>query len=72
MSKKTDRQNTILTLIGAHEISSQEELRQLLVAKGWTVTQATLSRDLHDMGVVRAPTEEGTRYLLPEMVADDS
>jgi transcriptional regulator of arginine metabolism len=72
MSKKTDRQNTILTLIGAHEISNQEELRQLLVAKGWTVTQATLSRDLHEMGVVRAPTEEGTRYLLPEMVADES
>ncbi|MDB4876492.1 MAG: Arginine repressor [Gemmatimonadetes bacterium] len=72
MSKKTDRQNAILQLIAAHEISNQEELRKLLAARGWTVTQATLSRDLHELGVVRAPTEDGTRYLLPEMVADDS
>jgi transcriptional regulator of arginine metabolism len=72
MSKKNDRQNAILQLIGGHEVSNQEELRQLLVAQGWTVTQATLSRDLHELGVVRAPTDGGTRYLLPEMVADES
>jgi len=72
MSKKTERQNAILQLIGAHQISNQEELRKLLVARGWDVTQATLSRDLHDLGVVRAPAGEGSRYLLPEMVADES
>ena len=72
MSKKNDRKNAILELIGAHQIANQEELRKLLTARGWTVTQATLSRDLHDLGVVRAPTEGGTRYLLPEMVADES
>lgn len=72
MSKKTDRQNAILQLIGGHQIANQEELRQLLVAQGLDVTQATLSRDLHDLGVVRAPTEDGSRYLLPEMVADES
>src|SRR5476649_2850779 len=72
MSKKNDRQNAILQLIGAHEIANQEELRQLLRARGLTVTQATLSRDLHEIGVVRAPTEDGTRYLLPEMVAYES
>jgi transcriptional regulator of arginine metabolism len=72
MSKKNDRQNAILQLIGAHEIANQEELRQLLSAKGLEVTQATLSRDLHDLGVVRAPTDGGARYLLPEMVADES
>src|SRR5262249_1610628 len=53
-------------------VASQEELKQLLGAKGWDVTQATLSRDLRDLGVVRAPTEAGSRYMLPEMVADDS
>ena len=72
MSKKNDRQNAILQLIGAHEVANQEELRQLLVARGLIVTQATLSRDLHELGVVRAPTEDGSRYLLPEMVSDDS
>jgi transcriptional regulator of arginine metabolism len=39
---------------------------------GWEVTQATLSRDLRDLGVVRAPTDGGARYLLPEMVGDDA
>ncbi len=72
MTKKQDRQNAILQLLGAHEVASQEELRQLLDARGWSVTQATLSRDLHDLGVVRAPTGDGSRYLLPEMVSDDS
>jgi transcriptional regulator of arginine metabolism len=72
LSKKNDRQNAILQLIGAHEVASQEELRKLLVARGWGVTQATLSRDLHELGVVRAPAGDGSRYLLPEMVADES
>ena len=39
--------------------------------RGWSVTQATLSRDLRDLGVMRAPTESGSRYVLPEMVGDD-
>ncbi len=72
MSKKRERQNAVLQLIGSRQISSQEELKQLLLAKGWTVTQATLSRDLRDLGVVRAPSEGGARYLLPEMIADES
>jgi len=72
MSKKRERQNAVLELIGSRQISSQEELKQLLLAKGWTVTQATLSRDLRDLGVVRTTSEGGVRYLLPEMVVDDS
>jgi len=72
MSKKRDRQNAVLQLIGSRQISSQEELKQLLSAKGWLVTQATLSRDLRDLGVVRAPSDAGVRYLLPEMVIDES
>jgi transcriptional regulator of arginine metabolism len=72
MSNKRERQNAVLELIGGGQIASQEELKQLLLARGWTVTQATLSRDLRDLGVVRAPSGGGVRYLLPEMVADDS
>jgi len=72
MSKKRDRQNAVLQLIGSRQISSQEELKQLLSTKGWLVTQATLSRDLRDLGVVRAPSDAGVRYLLPEMVIDES
>src|SRR6185312_2493438 len=69
---KRTRQSTILQLIGSHQIANQEELKRLLGARGWTVTQATLSRDLRDLGVVRAPGDGGARYLLPEMIADEA
>jgi transcriptional regulator of arginine metabolism len=71
MSRKSERQAAILGLISSHTIASQEDLKRLMSDRGWTVTQATLSRDLRDLGVVRAPTESGARYLLPEMVGDD-
>ncbi len=71
MSKKGDRQDAVLQLIGTRQVGSQEELKQFLVARGWFVTQATLSRDLRDLGVVRVPTDSGAKYMLPEMVADE-
>jgi transcriptional regulator of arginine metabolism len=70
MTQKTERQAAILRLVGQHSIASQEELKRLLSADGFLVTQATLSRDLRDLGVLRAPTEDGARYLLPEMLGD--
>jgi len=60
-----------LSLISGHLIASQEDLKRLMGERGWSVTQATLSRDLRDLGVMRAPTESGSRYVLPEMVGDD-
>jgi len=60
-----------LSLISGHLIASQEDLKRLMGERGWSVTQATLSRDLRDLGVMRAPTESGARYVLPEMVGDD-
>ena len=69
--KKPERQEAILQLIGSHAIASQEELRRLLAERGWNVTQATLSRDLRDLGVVRAPTDDGARYMLPERLGGD-
>jgi transcriptional regulator of arginine metabolism len=72
MTQKQERQRTILQLVSQHQVANQEDLKRLLGERGWSVTQATLSRDLRDLGVVRAPTEDGARYLLPEMVADES
>ena len=72
MASKRDRQQAIIRLIGSHKISSQEELKRLLAADGLVVTQATLSRDLRDIGVVRASSDNGARYLLPEMVSDEA
>jgi transcriptional regulator of arginine metabolism len=72
MSNKSERQSAILRLIGSHQIASQEDLKRLLAANGLVVTQATLSRDLRDLGVLRGSNDEGARYVLPEMVTDEA
>ncbi len=72
MRNKRERQALILELVQAEPVSSQEELRRLLVARGWEVTQATLSRDLRDLGLARVSTGDGVRYVVPEALTDDS
>jgi transcriptional regulator of arginine metabolism len=72
MANKNERHAAILEVIEQHSIASQEELKQLLTARGWQVTQATLSRDLRELGVVRAPTDNGARYVRPERFADET
>ena len=72
MSQKSDRQAAILELIGRHDVGSHEDLRLLLARRGVDATQATLSRDLRDLGVVRVPGGDGARYALPEMVAGEA
>jgi transcriptional regulator of arginine metabolism len=64
--RKPERHEAILRLVGSHSIASQEELRRLLEERGWNVTQATLSRDLRELGLVRAQTDDGARYVRPE------
>jgi transcriptional regulator of arginine metabolism len=63
VSSKPARQQAIVGLINAHEVANQEDLRRLLEAAGHRVTQATLSRDLRELGVVRAPRSGGPRYV---------
>ncbi|HWZ61073.1 MAG TPA: arginine repressor [Gemmatimonadaceae bacterium] len=62
MANKRERQATILELIRAQPIGSQEELRELLEARGLDVTQSTLSRDIHELRLARVPTADGVRY----------
>jgi len=57
---KTNRQQVILTLLGAETISTQEELGSRLSSRGFNVTQATLSRDLKELGIVKRSTENGS------------
>lgn len=49
------RHRCILELISAHAIRSQESLREHLAEAGITVAQATLSRDLRELGVWKGP-----------------
>ena len=63
---KAYRQSLILELIDGQPVTSQELLRHLLQQRGVVATQATLSRDIRDLGLVkRAP--EGA-YRQPETV----
>lgn len=59
--QKMQRQTTILKLISAKSISRQEELTELLEKKGYAVTQSSVSRDLDELGIVKA----GGFYALP-------
>jgi transcriptional regulator of arginine metabolism len=51
---KSYRQSLVLELVDREPITSQEQLREQLLARGIEVTQATLSRDIRDLGLVKA------------------
>lgn len=54
---KSYRQALVLELIDQQAITSQEQLRQGLLTRGIEVTQATLSRDIRDLGLVKAAAD---------------
>ena len=65
---KNKRQFAIKDIIAHKQISSQDELRIELKKRGIGVTQATLSRDLKELGVGRISFENGVHYTLhPEV-----
>lgn len=52
---KVQRHNAIRDLIGHSAVSSQDELRRKLRRRGFAVTQATLSRDIHELRLFKGP-----------------
>ncbi|KRM99522.1 arginine repressor [Loigolactobacillus rennini] len=64
--RKSERQRLIRQLLKAHDIQKQEEFVTLLAAAGVKVTQATVSRDIKEMQLVKVPSSNGGyRYSLP-------
>lgn len=59
MSTKKERLDAICRLIQAHKIGNQEELLKQLENNGFRVTQATLSRDIKQLKVVKVHDENG-------------
>jgi transcriptional regulator of arginine metabolism len=59
---KLQRHSAILELVRSQHVSSQEALRELLAVRGFEVTQATLSRDIRELGLVKVPGESGSHY----------
>jgi len=72
MTQKSERQAAILELIGRYEVGSHEDLRQLLSKRDIDATQATISRDLRQLGIVRVAGDAGPRYALPETVVGEA
>lgn len=63
---KLPRHAAILELVRTHRVPSQEALRELLLERGIDVAQATLSRDIRNLGLVKAPDGQGgSAYAIP-------
>ena len=62
---KQNRQNAILDIISKNTIETQEQLIEKLTEAGYSVTQATVSRDIRELKLSRVITGHGTyRYVL--------
>lgn len=69
---KPGRQNVILEIISEQEIETQHQLLQALAERGIRSTQATLSRDIKDMGLVKQLGSNGAyRYVVSGRSSDE-
>jgi transcriptional regulator of arginine metabolism len=62
---KTQRHAAILRIVRAQTVASQERLRELLKAEGFDVTQATLSRDIRELGLAKVAAPDGGSHYAP-------
>lgn len=62
---KISRQSKIIELIHKYDIETQEELAERLMKDGYTVTQATVSRDIRELKLTKASLDGGKqKYIL--------
>jgi transcriptional regulator of arginine metabolism len=65
---KNQRQHRIAKLLGDHGVTSQSQLVDLLAEDGVVATQATVSRDLEELGAIKVRVPGGqTVYAIPEL-----
>ncbi|HYG29256.1 MAG TPA: arginine repressor [Allosphingosinicella sp.] len=64
------RQKAIAELIRGEPLSSQEEVTARLAGLGFAVTQATVSRDLEQIGAIKVKRGGALSYALPDQLAD--
>lgn len=66
--KKEERRKRIKQLVGNHEVTTQEEIVEHLKKCGILATQATVSRDIKELGIIKVPLKDHTyRYELPQI-----
>jgi transcriptional regulator of arginine metabolism len=64
------RQKIIADLIRSQPVASQEDVTARLAAQGYAVTQATVSRDLDQLGAVKVKRGGVLSYALPDQIGD--
>lgn len=70
---KNKRHNKIIEIIESGIVETQDELIEILNREGYSVTQATVSRDLKSLGVVKVSTRDNRyRYSLPHSAGHDN
>lgn len=64
MTRRSERMDLIREFVRGTHVKTQEQLVELLASRGLEVTQATISRDITEMGLQKG--ESGGHYVLPE------
>lgn len=65
---KFKRQARLLEIIRSQEVETQDEIVQMLLKEGYRVTQATISRDIRELKLIKSADAGGrVRYNLPQM-----
>lgn len=66
---RASRQSKILSIIGSRDIETQDELVSSLQKSGYNVTQATISRDIKELGLIKTLTASGKyKYVTKQKV----
>ena len=68
---KKSRQEKIVEIIKHYDIETQEELAEKLCEGGFVVTQATVSRDIRELGLTKMPISGGTQKYVLLKTADE-
>ncbi len=66
---KARRQFAIMDIISNQRIATQEELCETLKNNGFDITQATVSRDIKELQLIKVPDSAGYHYAMPEITA---
>lgn len=63
---KNARQNEIIKIVQSQDVETQEQLLEELKSRGFVTTQATISRDIKELNLVKQPGRDGNyRYVCP-------
>lgn len=69
--RKYDRQRIILSIIEEKDVETQEELTEILLSRGITATQATISRDIKELRITKVQTSTGLyKYTVIDTMRD--